>query len=251
MALNSSTFRGKTVMLTGCNRGIGLCAARLFASSGANLICCVRRTSQEFLAQMEELKRKYLIEFEIINFDLLDEESIKSALKPLFVQKREIDVLVNNAGVAAGGMLHMTSMKQLKEVFQVNFFSQVLITQIVSKLMMKKKSGSIVNLGSVAGMDNFAGYTSYGSSKAAIMFFTKTIAKELAPYNIRVNAVAPGLTDTGMADQMETKAWENMVDRTDMKRLGKAQEIAEAIVWLASEEASFITGQTIRVDGGM
>ena len=145
----------------------------------------------------------------------------------------------------------MTSMKQLKDIFQINFFSQVLVTQIISKLMMRQKHGSIINMGSVAGLDNFAGYTSYGCSKAAMMMFTKTIARELAPYNIRVNSIAPGLTNTGMAGQMEEKAWREMVERTDMKRLGNPDEIVRMMLFLASDEASFITGQIYRVDGGM
>ena len=155
------------------------------------------------------------------------------------------------AGIATGGFLQMTSMKQLKEVFQINYFSHVLITQLITKLMMRQKSGCVINMGSVAGLDNFAGYTAYGASKAAMMSFTRTIARELAPYNIRVNAIAPGLTDTGMAGQMEEKAWKEMVERTDMNRLGKPCEIAQMMLFLASDEASFVTGQVYRVDGGM
>lgn len=117
--------------------------------------------------------------------------------------------------------------------------------------MMRQKSGAIINMGSIAGLENFAGYTAYGSSKAAMMHFTRTIARELAPYNIRVNSIAPGLTDTGMAGQMEEKAWHEMVGRTDMNRLGQPIEIANMMLFLASDDASFITGQTFRVDGGM
>jgi 3-oxoacyl-[acyl-carrier protein] reductase len=182
---------------------------------------------------------------------MLDEDSIKSAISPLIKSKTKIDILVNNAGIAVGSLLQMTSMSKLKEVFQVNFFSQVLITQLISKLMIREKSGSIINMGSIAGLENFAGYTAYGSSKAAIMFFTKTIARELSSYHIRVNAIAPGLTDTGMARQMEEKATVEMIERSDLNRLAKPQEIAELVLFLASDKSSFITGQTIRIDGGM
>lgn len=238
-------------MITGCNRGIGKEAVCLFAEHGYNLICCIRKENEDFSALVSELKDRSQVNVEILYFDMTDEESIKEALKPVLKERRQIDVLINNAGIATGGFLQMTSMKQLKEVFQINYFSHVLITQLITKLMMRQKSGCVINMGSVAGLDNFAGYTAYGASKAAMMAFTRTIARELAPYNIRVNAIAPGLTDTGMAGQMEEKAWKEMVERTDMNRLGEPNEIAQMMLFLASDKASFITGQVYRVDGGM
>lgn len=244
-------MNSKTVLITGCNRGIGKEAVSLFAQNGYSLICCIRKENEEFSSFVFELKDKYQINVDILYFEMTDEDSIKEALKPILKERRQIDVLINNAGIATGGFLQMTSMKQLKEVFQINYFSHVLITQLITKLMMRQKSGCVINMGSVAGLDNFAGYTAYGASKAAMMAFTRTTARELAPYNIRVNAIAPGLTDTGMAGQMEEKAWKEMVERTDMGRLGKPFEIAQMMLFLASDNASFITGQIYRVDGGM
>jgi 3-oxoacyl-[acyl-carrier protein] reductase len=241
----------RQLLITGCNRGIGRVAVGLFAEEGYDIICCIRGENPEFSKYAAELMRANHVKIEMIYCDMMDENAIMSAFKPLLEERRHIDVLINNAGIAAGSLLQMTPMSQLKEVFQVNFFSAVLVTQIVSRLMMRQRSGSIINMGSVAGLDNFPGYTSYGSSKAAVMSFTKIIARELAPYGIRVNAIAPGLTDTNMAKQMETKAYDEMVSRTDMKRLGKPEEIANAMLFLASDRASFITGRIIRVDGGM
>jgi 3-oxoacyl-[acyl-carrier protein] reductase len=222
-----------------------------FAREGASIIACVRKESVEFSSYIQDVSSKYGISADVLYFDMLDEESIKSTIKPLLIKKRKIDILVNNAGIAAGAFLQMTSMAQLKEVFQINFFSQVLITQLISKLMMREKQGAIINMGSVAGLENYAGYTAYGSSKAAIMYFTKTISKELAAYNIRVNAIAPGLTDTGMAGQMEAGAAKEMVEGSSMGRLAKPEEIAELALFLASDKSSFMTGQIVRIDGGM
>lgn len=242
---------GKTLLITGCNRGIGKETVRLFAENGANIVCCIRKSNNEFDDYIKVLANDNSVEIRTIYADFSDEDSVKETFHRVVKEKIPVDILINNAGVATGGFLQMTPISKLKEVFQINFFSPVLITQIISKIMMRRKQGVIINMGSVAGLDNFPGYTSYGSSKAAIMAFTKTIANELAPYNIRVNAVAPGLTDTGMAEQMEGKAWQEMVGRTDMKRLGRPEEIAKTLLFLASDNSSFITGQVIRTDGGM
>ena len=248
---NSNSLERKTALITGCNRGIGQEILSLFVSEGASIIACVRKETPDFISFISELSLKYAVSIELLVFDISNEEEIKAAMKSLVQKKVKIDILVNNAGIATGAFLQMTSMKQLREVFQINFFSHVLITQLVSRIMLKEKKGCIINMGSIAGLENFAGYTAYGSSKAALMCFTKTIARELAPYNIRVNSIAPGLTDTGMAGQMEDKAWKEMVGRSDLNRLGDPKEIAELALFLASDKSSFITGQIIRADGGM
>ncbi|MDR1115095.1 MAG: SDR family oxidoreductase [Tannerella sp.] len=244
-------LKGKTAFITGCNRGIGKEIVTLFAREGANIIACIRRENPEFSVYIRDISSKANVSVEPLYFDMSDEDSIKFAINPLIKNKTKIDILVNNAGIAMGSLLQMTSMRKLKEVFQINFFSQVLITQLISKLMIRGKSGSIINMGSIAGLENFAGYTAYGSSKAAIMFFTKTIARELSSHHIRVNTIAPGLTDTGMTGQMDEKAAIEMTERSNLNRLAKPQEIAELALFLASDKSSFITGQTIRIDGGM
>lgn len=242
---------GRQLLITGCNRGIGKVAVRLFAEEGYDIICCIRKENPEFSEYASELTRSNHVKIEMIYCDMMDENAIKSAFKPIIQSKRRIDVLINNAGIASWAFLEMMSMKTIKEIFQINFFSQVLITQLVSRTMMRQKSGCIINMGSVAGLDNLAGNTAYGSSKAAIMTFTKTIARELAPWGIRVNAIAPGLIDTAMIGEIDKNAYDEMVSRTDMKRLGKPEEIVNTMLFLASDKASFITGRIIRVDGGM
>lgn len=244
-------LENKTALITGCNRGIGRAVLELFASNGANLIACARNESTDFKEYISQISKKYNITIDPLYFDLRNEQEIKTILKPLLLEKRRIDILVNNAGIAFGGLLHMTSISRMKEVFEINFFSQMLIIQLVSKQMIRQNCGSIINLASIAGIDSFPGYSAYGSSKAALIYATKTLSKELAANNIRINAIAPGLTDTDMAQQMESNAKTTMVLGSAMNRLASPIEIANLTLFLASDRSSFINGQVIRVDGGM
>ena len=244
-------LQGKTAIITGCNRGIGKVLVGLFAQHGANVIACTRQRTSTFDDYIKGISKKNHVKVSNLVFDLQKENEIRDAMRSLFQSKSIIDVLVNNAGIASGGMLHMTSMQNLREVFDVNFFSQVLVTQYITKLMIKNNKGSIINLASIAGLDGIPGYTAYGSAKSALIYFTKTIAKEFAVNNIRVNAVAPGLIGTDMADLMETRARKEMVEQSAFNRLGTPEEVAQLILFLASDNSSFITGQVIRIDGGV
>lgn len=244
-------LEGKTAMITGCNRGIGKAMAEKFAIEGANLICAIRKEKPEFKAEANAWAEKYGVNVDFVYFDLTNEDSIKAAFKMLQKDKRTIDILVNNAGIPAGGFLLMTSLSKVKEVMQVNFFSQILITQLTAKMMIKQKHGSIVNMGSVTALDNQGGWTAYGSSKGAFLSFTRTAARELASFGIRVNAVAPGLIDTEMGGEMDEKYQADMLARADLGRKGTPEEVANVVCFLASDEASYITGQVIRIDGGM
>ena len=241
----------RNVIITGTRTGIGRATVEKFASKGANVWACARKYDEAFEADMQSIADKYGVWVKPIYFDLQNEDEIKAGIKQIISEKKQIDVLVNNAGVPHGALLFMTSMKELRNIFEVNFFSQVLVTQMIAKVMMRQKAGVIVNLASVAGLDGDAGYTAYGSSKAAMAFFTKVISQELAVHGIRVNAVAPGLIETKMMDAMEENARKGMINGASLNRPGKVEEIADAIYYLSSEEASFITGQVIRVDGGL
>ena len=181
---------------------------------------------------------------------MTDYEAMKTAVRNLFKQKINIDVLINNSGVAHGGLFQMTPVSKIKEVFEINLFSHMELTQLILRTMTRAKNGNIVNIASIAGLDLAQGNCAYGVSKAALAAWTKTLASECIKYNIRVNAVAPGLTNTNMAELMEEKAKEEMVSASAMNRLAKPEEIANAVLFLASEKSSFINGQIIRVDGG-
>jgi 3-oxoacyl-[acyl-carrier protein] reductase len=249
--MDKKKFDGKNILITGCRRGIGHKAVEMFANQGANLICCLRKEDDDFSRFIQKLSEDTGVRYRQLYFDLKDEATIKEQLKTLSKDKVRIDVLVNNAGMPAGGLMLMTQMAKLREVFQVNFFSQVLITQYIAKMMMKQKNGSIINMSSVVALDNLAGWTMYGASKAAIAAFTKTAACELAPFHIRVNAIAPGLIETEMGEEMNQKIQDEMLLRSDMHRKGRPEEIVNLMSFLASDESSFITGQLIRIDGGM
>lgn len=239
------------VFITGCNGGIGRALIKRYALEGYNIVANVHHITADMNDYASRIAAEYSVEIELIEFDVTDEMAIKDYVRELNKRKITIDVLVNNAGIAHGGLLQMTSIATVKKVFDVNYFGVVMMCQYVSRLMMREKKGSIINIASVAGIDADEGNVAYGASKAAVIAFTKSIAKELVKYNIRVNAVAPGLTDTEMAKQMERKAENQMIQNSSFKRLAKPEEIANAVFFLTSDNASFITGQVLRVDGGM
>lgn len=244
-------LKGKSAIITGSNRGIGKAILETFAKEGCKTIWAhARKESSEFTTEIENLSKKYGTEIVPVYFDLKDTDELKRQIKTIITSKKSIDILVNNAGIAHGGLFQMTSVSQIKDVFEVNLFAMMEITQLVSRIMVRQKSGSIINMSSISGLDLKAGNSAYGVSKAAIAAWTKTLSVELGPYVIRVNAVAPGLTDTRMATLMEKNAGNEMVMESALQRLGKPQEIADAVTFLASDYASFINGQVLRVDGG-
>jgi len=244
-------LQNKTAIITGSNRGIGKAVLETFAENGADIFACVRKESDEFSNVTERLSEKTGVSITPVYFDLAESERVKSGIKSILSSKKQIDILVNNAGVASGSFFQMTSLKDLKQVFEINFFSQILFTQGISRYMTRFKTGSIINIASTAGLIGDAGMTSYGSSKAALMFATKTMATELGEMNIRVNAIAPSITKTDMFDQMEEKARSKLIDASALKRPAEAVEVANVALFLASDLSSYVTGQVLRVDGGL
>jgi 3-oxoacyl-[acyl-carrier protein] reductase len=199
---------------------------------------------------MNELADLHGIDVRPVFFDLSDTESMKVEVKKILGSGIRVDVLVNNAGLAHGGLFQMTPISKIREVFDVNFFAQLEMMQLLVRHMIRNQSGSIINVSSIAGIDLHAGNIAYGVSKTALIAATKTIAAEVGAHGVRVNAVAPGLTKTDMFDEMEVKARTQMIDQSSMKRLAEIFEIAKAIAFLASDSASFINGHVLRVDGG-
>lgn len=244
-------YSEKVVCITGADGGIGREITKRFAAEGATLILTSITETSAFNDFVLEIKNDYKVEVYPFFFDFSDEEAIKAALKDIKALKLKINVLINNAGMPHLAILPFTKMSDVKKVFQVNYFAQLQITQGLLGSIVKDGSGVILNAASIAGIDGDMGNVVYGATKASMILFTKVLSKELAASKIRVNAVAPGLTSTPFADAMGDKARASMEQISSMSRLATPQEISNAYYFLASEEASFINGQVLRVDGGV
>ncbi|MBR3721489.1 MAG: SDR family oxidoreductase [Selenomonadaceae bacterium] len=242
---------GKSCLITGTNRGLGKAIMEEFAKEGANIYAHARRETSEFVSLTEEVASKCGVSITPVYFDMTDYSAMKTAIMDIMKRRESVDVLVNSAGIAHGGFLQSTPLGIIKDVFEVNFFSVISLSQLIVKLMTRNKTkGAIVNIASIAGLDLNQGNCAYGLSKASVIALTKLMAKEYTRGGIRVTAVAPGLIDTGMARQMEVKAGKAMVEDSLMKRLGRPEEVARLVAFLASDEASFISGEIVRIDGG-
>lgn len=244
---------GRTVLITGTNRGIGKAILERFAKENdITILAHARKETPEFLAILEELKKTNgSISVVPVYFDLANQEQIKNALKAVLSVHKKVDVLVNNAGVVLPSKSFlMTDLSQIRESFEVNYFAQVLITQILCRAMIRNKGGAIVNMASIAAFTGVEGQFEYVSGKAAIVGMTRRLANELSAYNIRTNAVAPGMINTDMIMQMEENMRSSLQSRLVSHRLGNPSEIANTVYFLASEEASYVNGQVITVNGG-
>jgi len=245
-------LKGKTAVVTGCNRGIGKATLEVLAKNGANLWACIRKPDDKFSDYLENLRKETRVNIKPVHFDLADVEQVKAGAKTIMFAKQPVDILVNNAGVIYTSLFQMTHVDRMKEIFEINFFSLVVFTQFLTRVMTRQKSGSIINISSSAAIEGNEGRTAYASSKAAVISSTKVMAKELSPHNIRVNAIAPGLTETDMMIESTPKdALKDTLKRISMRRVGRPEEIANAVLFLASDLSSYITGQVLRVDGGM
>lgn len=224
----------------------------VFARNGANVWACIRKPDERFASDAARLAQENGVTITPLHFDLADLGQVKEAGKTIAGSKQPVDVLVNNAGVIFTSLFQMTSVEKMKEVFETNFFSQMLFTQYIVKIMTRQKSGSIINLSSSAAIEGNEGRTAYAASKAALISSTKVLARELAAQNIRVNAIAPGLTQTDMmTGSTPADALTRTLQRISLKRVGRPEEIANAALFLASDLSSYMTGQVLRVDGGM
>ena len=245
---------GRTVIITGTNRGIGRAILRRFAEEKEICILAhARKETKEFLAELDTVRESHAgIIIEPVYFDLQRPEEIKTSLTDVLKRHKKIDVLVNNAGVVMPSKSFlMMDEETLRTSFEINFFAQVQITQMVCRAMIRNRGGAIVNMSSVAAFSGVEGQFEYTASKAAVIGMTRRLSNELAPYHIRVNAVAPGMTNTDMIMQMDDELRTDLLNRLIAGRLAEPAEIANAVYYLASDEASFVNGQSLLVNGGI
>lgn len=239
-------------IITGASRGIGEATVKLFAQNGINIWACASRENKIFEEKMKKLETEFGVWIKPVYFSLENEEEVKTKIKEIINERQSIDILVNNAGVSPRSLLVMTSINDLRKVMEINFISQMLITQMIARKMMRQKSGNIVNVGSVSGCEYAEnGGISYGCSKAALLFASRVLAKELAAYNIRVNSVSPGFVETPMWTERSEEFVREALERSTMKRMGKPEEIANVIYFLTTPNASYMTGTNTIVQGGV
>jgi len=243
-------LRGKIALVTGVTRGIGRAIVEVYAKNRAHIILHARDKEQVNIVA-DELTGKYGIDTDIVIFDLSSYEEIKRGFREIYKITKKLDILVNSAGVMNDALIGMVTQKQVDGTFAVNTFSAIYLSQYSSRLMSRHKSGSIINIGSIMGTNGNRGQVVYSGSKAAIIGITKSLAKELAGSNIRVNCITPGFIDTDMTNSLSENIYQEKIETIAMGRAGKAQEVADTALFLASDLSTYVTGQTIGVDGGI
>lgn len=243
-------LQNKVALVTGASRGIGREIAKKFAEQGANVAFTYLSSIEKGQALEAELAA-YGIKAKGYRSDASDFAAAEQLVVDIVADFGTLDILVNNAGITRDTLLMRMSEEQWDEVLRVNLKSVFNLTKAATKPMMRAKSGSIINMTSVVGLMGNAGQANYSASKAGIIGFTKSIAKELGSRNIRSNAIAPGFIETEMTGELNEKALEDWLKNIPLKRAGQGEDVANACVFLASDMSKYITGQTLQVDGGM
>ena len=240
----------KVALITGATRGIGRQIAMTLAQEGYDIAINYRTENDSVIEtkmKIENLGVKCLS----VKGDVSNYEDCQEMVKEVMDQFGKIDVLVNNAGITKDMLLLRMKEEDFRKVIDVNLIGTFNMTKSVSQYMMKARSGRIINISSVVGISGNAGQANYAASKAGIIGFTKSVAKELASRNILVNAVAPGFIETDMTNVLSDEVKQNIINEIPLKREGKPEEVANVVKFLASEDSSYITGQVIDIDGGM
>ena len=241
----------KVALVTGAARGIGKEIAIELAKNGYDVSINYRTKTDEIEELKNEIEEKYNVRCLLVQGDVGNFEEAERIVKETVNGLEKIDILVNNAGITKDGLLMRMSKEDFEKVVDINLVGTFNVTRNVIPYMVKQKSGRIINISSVVGVSGNAGQTNYAASKAGIIGFTKSLAKEVASRNILVNAVAPGFIATDMTAVLSEQVKENINTQIPLKRMGSAGDVAKVVKFLASEDITYITGQVINVDGGM
>ncbi len=244
-------LKDKVAFVTGSTRGIGWAVARTFAQQGANLFLNGVSDQAHLDSCAGQIRSEFGVECSGFLADVCDPTSVKRCYTEIFKRYKRLDVLVNNAGILDDALLGMIPDAAINRTIQVNTVGPIYHLQEAARLMSRNKSGSIINISSIIGRVGNEGQAVYGASKAALIGLTLSAAKELAPKNIRVNAVAPGFIGTDMVKQLPPAKYDERVRSIKMGRVGEAQDVANAVLFLASDLSTYVTGQVLGVDGGM
>jgi len=240
-------LKGKIALITGANKGIGLAITKTFLENNATIIANYKSECKN----LENLKNKFKEKLIILKADVSKMEEVKSLFSQAKTKVEKIDILVNNAGILRDNLLLMVKEEEWDSVIGTNLKGAFMCSQQAVKGMMRNGKGCIINISSIVGIRGNSGQCAYSASKAGLIGFTKSAAKELGEFNIRVNAIAPGVIDTEMISHLKPEKIESFKFQTPLKRIGSPEEIAKTALFLASDDSSFITGQVISVDGGL
>lgn len=240
----------KCALITGATRGIGKQIAITLAKQGYNIALNYRKENEELENTKKEIE-KIGVQVLAVKGDVANFENCENFVKQVIERFGQIDVLVNNAGITKDMLLMRMKKEDFEQVIDTNLVGTFNVTKNVVPYMMKARSGRIINISSVVGISGNAGQTNYSASKAGIIGFTKSLAKEIASRNILVNAVAPGFIETNMTDVLKDDVKQEIAQNIPLKRMGTTQDVANVVKFLASDDSSYITGQVINVDGGM
>jgi len=238
-----SSFKDRVVLITGGSRGIGKAIAESFSNDGATVIVTYKNAIDQNYFNSKNIKH--------FKCDVSDLKSVQEIVDTIIRVHSKIDVLVNNAGITKDKLLVRMSEDDWNTVIDTNLKGVFNMTKAVTRNMMSKRYGKIINITSISGIMGNPGQANYSASKAGVIGFTRAVAKELASRNINVNAVAPGIIETEMTDKLSEDAKQNYLSSIPLNRFGKGEEIAKVVKFLASDDSSYITGQTICADGGI
>lgn len=247
--MSDKLLQGKQSIVTGGSKGIGLAIVKAFLQAGSGVEYLSRSKADEH-TELQALAAQNGVSVLWTACDVADEKSVDEAIEAA-VARGPIDVLVNNAGVTRDGLVFRMQLEDWNAVIDTNLTSAFLLCRAVARHMIKRRAGSIVNVSSVVGLMGNGGQTNYSASKAGLIGFTKSLAREVSSRGVRVNAVAPGFVDTAMTDKIPEEARDKLKAQIPLGRTAKPEEIASVVLFLASDMASYVTGEVVKIDGGM